>query len=80
MATCGSLCPIRLIIDRKQSFAFFEFDPALSHISIITSHCSDVFVSLVAFSVDKIQKYSRKKTVIKFYKNKESRKKGTMNI
>lgn len=50
MATWGSAWPIRRIIARIQSFAFFEFPPTLSHISIMTSHCSDVFVSLVALS------------------------------
>lgn len=50
IATCGSLFPIRFIIERRQSFAFLEFAPALSQISIIMSHCSVVLFSLVAFS------------------------------
>lgn len=37
--------------------AFFEFDPALSQISIITSHCSVVLFSLVAFSIRKKKNY-----------------------
>lgn len=55
IATCGSLWPIRFIIDRRQSLAFFELDPALSQISIIISHCSVVLFSLVAFSLKQIR-------------------------
>lgn len=50
IATWGSLWPILFIIDRMHSLEFLGVAPALSQISIITSHCSVVLFSLVAFS------------------------------
>lgn len=49
--TCGSVCCMRRTIDFRQSLQFFGLAAALSQISMIRSHDSPVFVSLVALSV-----------------------------
>lgn len=67
IATCGSLFPSRFNIDLIQSLAFFELAPALSQISIIKSHCSDVLFSLVALSVKQFSSLAGSRYFDHFY-------------